>query len=207
MKLKKILERLVQEKAPGPSPAFTVFDIIRVLSRIAKGPIGRVKLAKELKIGEGTMRTIISRLKEAELIEISKYGCFLTKKGEKTWKEIKGVFRKMVVLRKNEFSFAPYTMAILVKEKMDMIKAGMEQRDAAIMAGAKSATTIVMKNGKLIVPAISENMKEDYPLAYKQIMEHLEPEEKDVIIIGSAETLEKAEYGTLAAAWTLVEDC
>ena len=34
----------------------------------------------------------------------------------------------------------------------------------------------------------------------------LQPEENDVIVIGSADSLVKAEYGALAAAWTLIDD-
>jgi hypothetical protein len=35
----------------------------------------------------------------------------------------------------------------------------------------------------------------------------MNPEEDDVIIVSSADSLEKAEYGALAAAWMLLDDC
>jgi hypothetical protein len=44
----------------------------------------------------------------------------------------------------------------------------------------------------------------DFPKAADQIVSLLKPEENDIVIIGSADTLGKAEYGALAAAWTLL---
>ena len=74
------------------------------------------------------------------------------------------------------------------------------------MAGAKGATTIMFMRKRLIIPSVSDNVAKDFPKATNQIAK-LEPKENDVIIIGSAESLGKARYGTLAAAWTLFEDC
>jgi len=76
-----------------------------------------------------------------------------------------------------------------------------------VTAGAKGATTIMLKEGRLIIPSVSNNVAEDFPKAASQIAKILEPEENDVIIVGSADNLGKAEYGTLAAAWTLLNDC
>ena len=82
----------------------------------------------------------------------------------------------------------------------------MKQRDAAIMVGADGATTLVVKGKKLIIPGVSDNIAKDYPVAYKQIVELLNLEQNDVVIVGTAKTREKAEYGALAAALTLLED-
>jgi hypothetical protein len=65
----------------------------------------------------------------------------------------------------------------------------------------------MLKEGHLIIPSVSSDVSRDYPQAAKQIFSLLQPEENDVIIIGSADSLGKAEYGTLAAAWTLLNDC
>ena len=56
MRVKELLNSLVKEKAPGPALTFTSLHLIKVLELIAEGPIGRGKLAKELGIGEGTIR-------------------------------------------------------------------------------------------------------------------------------------------------------
>lgn len=204
---KQLLEKITGEKAPGPSPTFSIFHIVHAIELIAEKIIGRSKLAEELEVGEGTVRTIIRRLKDTGLITISKTGCVLTDKGLRLWNEYKTVFRKRVEIGKSELTIADYNFAILVKNCGDKVKSGMEQRDAAIMVGAKGATTIMFKKGRLIVPSVSNNIAKDFPRAANQVIRLLQPEENDVIVIGSADSLGKAEYGTLAAAWTLITDC
>lgn len=206
MGVKKILDSLIEEKAPGPALTFTSLHLLKAIELIAKGPIGRGKLAKQLKIGEGTIRTIIKRLKDSKLIETSKNGCYLTNLGKNFWREFKKKIPKKVFLEKNEFSLADYTVAVLVKGCGKKVKTGMKQRDAAIIAGAEGATTVVAEKDRLILPNISDNIAKDYPIAYKQIMELLKPEKNDVIVVGTAKTREKAEYGALAAALTLLEN-
>jgi len=206
MNVKEILNSLIKEKAPGPALTFTLLHLIKALELMAEGPIGRGKLAKNLGTGEGTVRTIIKRLKDSNLIEISREGCRLTSFGRKLWEKFKRKIPKKVFLEKNEFSLAQYSVAVLVKGCGSKIRTGMKQRDAAIMIGADGATTIVVKDKKLIIPRISDNIAKDYPVAYKQIVKLLNPEQNDVVIVGTAKTREKAEYGALAAALTLLED-
>lgn len=204
---KRILEKITGEKVPGPSPTFSVFHMLRAIELIANKAIGRSKLAEELGVGEGAMRTMINRLKDAGLITTSKLGCTLTSKGLKLWNEYKTVFRRKVGIGKTELTLADYNFAILVKNRGHKVKSGMKQRDAAIMVGAKGATTIMFKGERLIIPSVSDNMAKDFPETANRMVRLLQPEENDVIVVGSADNLVKAEYGALAAAWTLANDC
>ena len=204
---RQLLEKIASEKAPGPSPTFSIFHILRAVELVAEKAIGRSKLAEELEVGEGVVRTIISRLKDAGLVTTSKIGCSLTSKGLELWSECKRVFRRKVEIGRNELTIADYNFAILVKNCGHKVKSGMKQRDAAIIVGARGATTIMYKGGRLIIPSVSSDVAEDFPKAANQIIRLLQPEEDDVVIIGSADSLGKAEYGTLAAAWTLVNNC
>jgi len=206
MNVKEILNSLIKEKAPGPALTFTLLHLIKALELMAEGPIGRGKLAKNLGVGEGTVRTIIKRLKDSNIIEISREGCHLASFGRKLWEKFKKKVPKKVFLEKNEFSLAQYSVAVLVRGCGSKVRTGMKQRDAAIMVGADGATTLVVKGKKLIIPGVSDNIAKDYPVAYKQIVELLNLEQNDVVIVGTAKTREKAEYGALAAALTLLED-
>ena len=206
MNVKEILNSLIKEKAPGPALTFTLLHLIKALELMAEGPIGRGKLAKNLGVGEGTVRTIIKRLKDSNIIEISREGCHLTSFGRKLWEKFKKKVPKKVFLEKNEFSLAQYSVAVLVRGCGSKVRTGMKQRDAAIMVGADGATTLVVKGKKLIIPGVSDNIAKDYPVAYKQIVKLLDLEQNDVVIVGTAKTREKAEYGALAAALTLLED-
>lgn len=204
-KFKQILEKIAGERAPGPSPTFSVFHILNAIEVMAKQPIGRCMLAENLKVGGGAVRTIISRLQKAGLITVSKAGCVLTKEGLSLWKEYKTIFKEKIEIEKSELTLAEYNFAILVKNHAHKVKSGMEQRDAAVMVGAKSATTLLFKGQRLIIPSVSNNVAEDFPRAAGQILKFLKPEENDVIIIVSANTPEKAHYGALAAAWALLD--
>lgn len=206
-RFKQILEKIAREKAPGPSVAFSIFHVLHAMELIAGRKIGRSKLAEELKIGEGTVRTIISRLKEAGLISTSKLGCSLTDKGLRLWNEYRLMFKEKVEIGKNELTLAEYNFAILVKNCGHKVKSGMEQRDAAVIAGAKGATTVLFREDHLTIPSVSDNLAKDFPDEANNLIKLLKPEENDVIVIGSADSLEKAKYGALAAAWALINDC
>jgi hypothetical protein len=72
--------------------------------------------------------------------------------------------------------------------------------------GAKGATTLLFKEGKLTIPPDQRDVAEDFPKIHEELVGSLKPEENDAIVIGSADTLEKAEYGALAAALSLLND-
>ena len=205
--LKKFLESLLEEKAPGPYPSFSVYHLIKAFELVAKaGQVGRGKLAEELKIGEGATRTLIERLKTAHLISVSKKGCSLTEKGKKIWNEFESIFPQKTNLERNELALADCNVAVQVRGGGDIVRTGIEQRDAAVIAGAKGATTLVFKGKKLIMPNISEDVSQDFPIAHRQITALLKLRENDAVVIGSADTWSRAEYGALAAAWTLIEN-
>ena len=206
-KFKQLLEKLSSEKAPGPSPSFSMFHLLHAIELISEKTIGRSKLAENLKVGEGAVRTVINRLKDADLVATSKSGCILTNEGSRLLREYKSIVKKKIEIAKNELTLADYNFAILIKDRGHKVRSGVEQRDAAVMAGAKGATTIMFKEGRLKIPSVSDDVAKDFPNAANQIVRLLKPEKNDVIIIGSADSLGKAEYGTLAAAWTVLNDC
>lgn len=200
------MKDLTSEKAPGPSPSFSVVHIIKALELVAEKPIGRNKLSKELVLGEGATRTLIERLKDYSLIRVNRAGCILSKKGEKLWNTLHTSLPRKIVLERSGLTLATFNVAILVKGYGSKVKFGMEQRDVALMIGAKGATTLVLKNGKLTVPPENRDVAEHFPKVYRKLIDSLEPEDNDVIVVGSADTLEKAEYGALAAAWNLLNN-
>ena len=202
---KQFLEKLAGEKARGPTPSFSVFHLLLALELVAKKSVGRSKLAQELGVGEGVGRTVIGRLREAHLIATSKAGCQLTEKGLMLFNNYQSTLRKAAVA-KNELTFTHYNFAILVRNRGHKVKSGIEQRDATVMAGAKGATTMLFRKGRLIFPSFGREVAKDSRKASNDTVALLKPEENDVLIIVSAENMRKAEYAALAAAWTLLND-
>jgi DNA-binding MarR family transcriptional regulator len=154
--LKKFLTQIAGKKAPGPSTTFTIFHVFYSLELLSQMPLGRNKLAEKLNVGDGAVRTIISRLKDAGLIEISKEGCRLTEKGLETWRQIEELFPKRIVIPRFELAPSEFNFAFLVKKSGQKVKSGIDQRDAAIIAGARKALVIVFKDGHLRIESVSE---------------------------------------------------
>jgi len=202
--LKKFINEVADKKAPGPSTTFTIFHIFYALELMSQKPLGRNRLAEKLNVGDGAVRTIINRLKEAGLIETSKEGCLLTERGSDTWRQFEEFFPVRVDLPKSELSTSAFNFAFLVKNSGQKVQSGIDQRDAAIIAGARKAMVVVYRNGHLSIESVSENIAEQYPEAASQIIEELKPQDNDVIIVAGAETKLKAKRGAFAASWSLL---
>lgn len=202
--LKRYIQEVAAKKAPGPSTTFTVFHIFYALELMSQEPLGRNKLAKKLCVGDGAVRTIINRLREAELIQTNKEGCSLTDKGVEIWRQFERVFPKRLEVPKTDLSTSEFNFAFLVRNSGDKVKSGIDQRDAAIIAGARKALVTVYKEGHLRIQSVSDCIEKDYPKAAGQILELMEPQDNDVIIIAGADSALRAKRGAFAASWSLV---
>ena len=201
---KNLIESFARPKGPGPSTTFSMSHIFYALELMAEKPIGRTKLAEKLNIGEGAIRTIISRLKDAGLVVTSKEGCNLTDKGLNVWEKFVKVFPKRIRIKKTPLTTSEYNYAFLVKNKGHKVKSGIDQRDAAIIGGARRAVAMVFKNGRLMIESCSNSIERDFPEASNRILKDLKPEDNDVIIIAGADNLLKAKRGAFAASWALL---
>ena len=202
--LKKFMQQVAGKKAPGPSTTFTIFHVFYALELMAKKPLGRNKLAEKLSVGDGAVRTIISRLREADLIETSKAGCNLTQKGKEICLQFEEIFPKQMDLAKSDLNQSDYNHAFIVKNCGEKVESGIDQRDAAIIAGARKALVIVYKKRHLCIESVSDNVEKQYPKAASQILEQMKPQDNDVIIVAGAESAFKAKRGAFAASWSLI---
>jgi predicted transcriptional regulator len=202
--LKNFIKEIAGKKAPGPSTSFTVFHIFYALELLSQNALGRNKLAKKLNVGDGAVRTIISRLRDAGLVETSKEGCCLTKEGEKVWGKFEKVFPKRVEIEKSELNPSDFNFAFLVKGSGQKVQSGIDQRDAAIIAGARKALVIIFKDDHLRINSVSDCIEKQYPKAANQILKELAPEDNDVIIVAGGDSVLKAKRGAFAASWSLI---
>jgi predicted transcriptional regulator len=205
MSIKEFLNELSIKRAPGPTPSFNVLDLIRFLKLLAEaGSLGRGKISRMLELGEGTIRTILSRLSEAGLITTSRKGCSLTQKGKALWSALKGVMPEIIELEEVDLMLAPKNVAVLVRGYAEKVRNGIEQRDAAISRGAKGAVTMICKDSRIIIPGVNMDLERGYPATFRKIMFLMKPKDGDVIIVSGASTRKEAEYGALAAAWLTI---
>ena len=203
----RVLHDLAKYPDAGPAPVFSHLHICDALLVIGdEGPTGRLELSRELGIGEGTIRTIIGRLTKAGIITIAEDGCRLTKKGVTLYHRLRDKLSKVQPVDAHELSLDKTSAAIVVKASGGLVKRGVEQRDAAVRAGATGACTLIYKNGAYLMPTGSTDSRLPPNDKLARILSELfAPSDNDVLIIASAPKKELAGYGAIAAALTLME--
>jgi len=198
------LEELVRPTYPGPSISFSMIDGVRAILELGVKGIGRERLAKNLGIGNGAVRTLIKRLERMGLIERGRDGCTLTKKGQ-------GIFSALSVrIKIGEINGGPlstdrYTETILITGGAIAVKIGLEQRDAAVREGATGATSLIFKSGKFVIPGGSRDCEKDFPNAlWEKLRSSLKPVDGDLIVICSGSSKRIASKGAFSIAWTAI---
>jgi predicted transcriptional regulator len=167
-------------------------------------PVGRMKLSKDLHLGEGEARTLVRHLKNEGLIDVSQSGITLSNAGKKLLSSLRAYISKQIDVPSTPLTVGPFNIAVRVAGMKDSVKYGLEQRDAAILAGAKGATTLVFTKNRLTMPGAEEDISKSDPSLLAKLS-NLSLKEGDVLVIGSGEEKIRAELGALSAALELLK--
>ena len=193
--------KIMDIPAFGPMFRFTDANVYYALYVLSDGKrIGRKKLAEEAGVGEGSMRRILDKFREWNFVQIKQTGISITKAGL--------VFLDQIPVRLIDVDLqgsvvGDFTQGVIVYGASSKIVNGMQQRDAGIKAGAEGCTTIVIRDGKLMIPP-DWNMDEQTPeLAYKT-RKDTGITADDVIIVGGGSSKTAAVEAVLNAAFELV---
>jgi hypothetical protein len=191
--------------APGRLPSFAEAHVIKALEEIGlQENVGRLKLSKDLHLGEGEARTLVKHLKNEGLIEVSKSGISLSAAGKRLLSGLRVLVSEQIDVPSTPLTVGPFNVAVRVKGMEDSIQYGLEQRDAAIMAGAKGATTLIFTKNRLTMPGTGKDVSKSDPSILASLSK-LDLNEGDVIIIGSADEKIKAEFGAKTSALELLK--
>jgi predicted transcriptional regulator len=206
LKLFDIIERVTRKIAPGPAPAFNEAHVVKALEMIDKyQTVGRIKLSKEMGLGEGTTRTLLKHLKNEGVTQSSRSGISFSEEGKKLFSDLRSKLREGIDVPSSPLTVGAFNIAVLVRNAAQAIGSGMEQRDAAIKSGALGATTLIFSKNKLELPQEEENLCESMPELHNKLVTQLNPKENDVIIVGSGENRDSAEIGAKMAAIKLLK--
>ena len=206
LKLFDIIERVTRKIAPGPAPAFNEAHVVKALEIIDKyQTVGRIKLSKEMGLGEGTTRTLLKHLKKEGVTQSSRSGISFSEEGKKLFSDLRSQLREGIDVPSSPLTVGAFNIAVLVRNAAQAIGSGMEQRDAAIKSGALGATTLIFSKNKLELPQEEENLCESMPELHNKLVTQLNPKENDVIIVGSGENRDSAEIGAKMAAIKLLK--
>ncbi|MGD0029333.1 MAG: DUF4443 domain-containing protein [Candidatus Bathyarchaeia archaeon] len=205
MKILETVDRVAAKIAPGRSPSFAGAHVIKALEDISIiGTMGRLKLSKDLHLGEGETRTLIKHLKNEGLIELSRSGISLSAAGRKLLSSLRTFLSEQMEIPSTPLAVGPFNVAVRVAGMKDYVRYGLEQRDAAITAGARGATTLIFTKNGLAMPGTGEEVSERNSSTIAALSK-LRLNEGDIIIIGSAEGKIEAELGVKAAALELLK--
>ena len=192
--------RIIDTPQYGPMFRFTDANVYWALYILSDGKrMGRKRLAEEIGVGEGSMRRILETLRQWEMINIKQTGITITRSGLGFLAEIP---IKVVDLDLKDAIVGTYGQAVVVYGVGKKIENGMQQRDAGIKAGATGCTTLVIRNGVLMVPP-DWNMDEKNPAVAARVREVTNITEDDAIIVGSAYDQHTAIVAALTAAFEL----
>jgi predicted transcriptional regulator len=203
-------------------PTFERVHVILALLIFNENPkgIGRYRLRKELLIGSGTTRSLVTKLNEILGFitvpnENNRKGHILTQNGKNFLNHFK---KKIPLLKKGDDQILKEltinrgnikTYYCLVKSAANQIESGILQRDAAIKVNGIGATCLIYNGISLIFPPTDEESikvnQQIFNYFKKEITDSESTLEKnDVIIVGLGDSEEKARLTALNAALTLV---
>jgi hypothetical protein len=198
-----VLRETTGKIAPGRPPAYTLAHAIMGLEMVGAGlGVGRQQLSRNLRLGEGTIRTMVSRMKSQGLVDATRGGMSLTEYGREVLVEINQMISSSEI-PETSLTVGSNNHAVLVRGTSAKVGLGIEQRDAALIAGARGATTLICERGGLLIPGTSEKLD---PEISRLILSRLSPGEGDAIIIGSSGDPYLAELGAKSAALELLRD-
>ena len=207
--LKKQIQAVLASDYRGPRAAYGEVDVLKALFAIGNSPssMGRFRLGQVTGLGQGEVRTLISRLKEAGLITVDSKGCALTEKGKKKFDSISRVIPHSSSVEAGDLNLGKNAWSVIVRNKGSKVRKGLEQRDASIRAGATGALTVIYTLGKFRIP--SEKGPSDCEALgpsepWTTIRKNFKPKRGDVVIVSGADSSSLAEEGALAVALTVL---
>ena len=192
--------RIIDTPQYGPMFRFTDANVYWALYVLSDGKrMGRKRLSEEIGVGEGSMRRILETLRQWDMITIKQTGITITRSGLGFLSEIP---IKVVDIDLKDSIVGDYSQAVVVYGVGKKIENGMQQRDAGIKVGATGCTTLVIRNGVLMIPP-DWNMDEKKPEVAARVREVTNITENDAIIVGSGYDQHTAVVAALTAAFEL----
>jgi predicted transcriptional regulator len=196
----EVIPTLLGDLSQGLSPSFNEAHVLMTFELLGEERVGRKQLSEKLGLGEGVVRNILRRFQSNSLIMTSRKGNALSEKGMIILARLKDILAS-VIIPETVITVGSCNFAVRVRNVSDLITSGLEQRDHALLAGAKGATTLVYRNNQFSFPYSEIGIESDIE---EFLTEHLSLENGDVVIVGTADSVLRAEIGAKTAAMKLI---
>jgi predicted transcriptional regulator len=202
----KLTRLLSPEARQGPPTQFHPWHLLSAFHTFctSTSPIGRYKLGANLALGNGSIRSLIRFLRNQELIEpVSRQGHKLTPTGKQYCEDLTQTLVKTEELPQSSYTIDSCNFGCHLRQLAHLVTDGVEQRDAAMQAGASGATTFVQD-----IDLDTMIMAKDHRIQKQAMTNVLAPFEittNDVLIVGSSYNSISAQLGAFAAILTLLK--
>lgn len=196
--------RSALKRLPGPLPNFSLIHAVLMLILLEEGAIGRKRLSDLMSIGEGSVRSLIRRLKEAGYLEVDKGGCYLSRKGLRELKELREVLRGPVEVELLELvrgSVQAFILRGIGRRRLDVL----ELRDEAVRVGGRGAIILLYQGDNLIFPETMEPLEKYQSRDEEILKKSLQPSEGDLIILGLGKTPKESRVAALAVSLSVLQ--
>lgn len=180
----------------GAEPSFSGVHVVRALLALGEGPVGRKRLVRRLGVGEGSVRTILKKLSSEGLISSSKGGHALSAEGKRKVASILDKIGTPTEVKLPQLKDKRGQTAVVVYKAAGGLSSVVGLRDIALKAGADGALILACEGGRLAYPG-------DVMGGRVPDVDGIDFGDGDVVVVGFAETMEKAEDGALSIALEL----
>ncbi len=201
--LSNLLKKLFETKTITPSYKIPhILFCIMLIGKESHG-IGRYRIKKEMNLGEGSIKTLLNRLKEENVIKVDKSrqkGHIITTIGKKIFQDLEKLISYPQELENKENKFVVGQIAYYSVVDQQYIKrnlgSSINQRDEAIKIGGTGATCLIYDGNQKF--GFSDGISINLPIEQKQI------KKGDILIIGAGNSKSDAILATYAAAISIL---
>ena len=186
--------------------AYNDYDVMFLLEKLAEAAgrgkmIGRGGLSGTLGIGEGLVRSMLQRLKATGFVNVTRAGVTLGENGRSFLDAVKV---SVMELEHTDSAIGTHQVSLLVRGRAHLIGKGVEQRDSGLKAGGDGCTTIVCREGRLVLPP-EWSIDDNSPSLAAQIHGY-GVTDGDVVLIGGSNTgVREAAAAANSAALALLD--
>ncbi|MGQ9760084.1 MAG: DUF4443 domain-containing protein [Candidatus Methanomethylicaceae archaeon] len=200
--LKKLLDELKRSEIPkGPPPAFSSVHFIKALLLLESKSMGRQTISKMLGLGEGSTRTLVRKLLKRGLVSVDPVGgCDLTESGKSIVRQIRETIISSREVALEELGIELPSCAVQVRPPSIPGISITKLRDIAVRNGAEGMLVFTIKDFKISLPMIVNDISEDYPMLATSLERLFSLKNGDIIFVAFAKDKNVAELGALAVA-------
>ncbi len=183
----KVLQNIVSRRGSGRILTFSsphVYKALQLLS--AERYVSRATFGQEIHLGGGAVKTLISYLRDANIIQSTRSGSYLTPHGKVIISAVRRILPKECTIEKCTLAPENYNHAIIIKRYADEIRLGIEQRDYAVKYGATSCSTLLYIESKFVFPNETKDCFDTDVSTRNHMISKLSPKESDIVIVASA---------------------